>query len=86
VHRGGCLSVEQGFNFEPLSRALGEILVDRTWNYSALHVKLHKQTHKNLFVYICNGPHQHHNVTMKVGMVTMSCFCHIQQIYTNRFL
>jgi hypothetical protein len=54
--------------------------------YSALHVKLHKQIHKNLFVYICNRPHQHHNVTKKVGNVTMSCFCHIQQIYTNRFL
>jgi hypothetical protein len=32
--------------------------------YSALHVKLHKQTHRNLFVYICNRPRQHHNVTI----------------------
>ena len=32
--------------------------------YNALHMKLHKQTHKNLFVYICDRPHQHHNVTI----------------------
>jgi len=50
---------------------------DWVTQYSALHVKLHKQTHKNLFVYICNRPRQHHNVTTKVGNVTMSCFCHI---------
>jgi hypothetical protein len=35
-------------------------------------VKLHKQTHKNLFVYICNRPRQQHNVTIELHYPTSS--------------